>query len=139
MTDPRLIMYHKQSTSARTRFLKLGYGGVCGFAALPSEAELAERSIDDSKLVAHPACLLRDAETRLGLPSGSLEAEKGYRCRVSSPAGATEVFLARFTTIDPPFEEAAAQGGAFIDLTQARGLPPVELGLLRLAYEKILG
>lgn len=27
MQPPRLIMYHKQSTSARTRFLRLRYGG----------------------------------------------------------------------------------------------------------------
>lgn len=139
MNDPRLIMYHKQATSARTRFLKLDYGGVCGFGALPEEAALAERTVEDGKLVSHPAFLIRDAERRLGLPGGSLEAEGGYRCKVSSPEGATEVFLARFTAIDPPFEEAEAQGAAFIDLTQARGLPQVELALLRLAYEKILG
>ncbi|NEX22135.1 hypothetical protein G3480_17795 [Thiorhodococcus mannitoliphagus] len=139
MTDPRLIMYHKHPTSARTRFLRLDYGGVCGFTALPDAAELAEKRIDDSNLVSHPAFLIRDAETRLGLPSGSLEAESGYRCKVSCPEGAKEVFLARFTSIDPPFDEAEAQGASFIDLTQARGLPKVELALLRLAYEKILG
>lgn len=139
MPDPRLIMYHKHPTSARTRFLKLDYGGVCGFEALPAEAELSEKTMDDTKLVSHPAFLLRDAESRLGLPSGSLEAEGGYRCKVSSDAGSTEVFLARFTSIDPPFDEAEAQGASFIDLTQARSLAPVELALLRLAYERILG
>ncbi|MBK1716750.1 hypothetical protein [Thiocystis violacea] len=139
MPNPRLIMYHKQSTSARTRFLKLEYGGVCGFSALPEPAELSRDSGDGSNLVSHPAFLLRDAETRLGLPGGSLEVESGFRGQVASTEGMTEVFLARFTSIDPPFEPVEASGGIFIDLTQARGLPPVELALLRLAYEKILG
>lgn len=139
MTEPRLIMYHKQSTSARTRFLRLAHGGVCGFAPLPTQAGLADADLGPSQVVTHPATLVRIAEARLGLPAGSLEAEPGFRCRVSGADGETEVFLARFTTTDPPFETAAAQGGAFIDLTQARGLPPVELDLLRRAYEAILG
>jgi len=139
MTAPRLIMYHKQSTSARTRFLRLAYGGVCGFDPLPCLAELAADDLAPSKVVTHPASLVRAAEVQLGLPAGSLEPEPGFRCRVSSGDGETEVFLARFTAMDPPFETATAQGGAFIDLTQARGLPPVELNLLRRAYETILG
>jgi hypothetical protein len=139
MPDPRLIMYHKQSTSARTRFLKLPYGGVCGFEELPAQASLADDSGDAGDLFSQPALLLRAAETRFDLPSGSLEAEPGYRCKVISEEGTTEVHLARFTTTDPPFEQASAHGAAFIDLTQARGLPAVELALLRLAYEKIMG
>jgi len=135
---PRLIMYHKQSTSARTRFLRLAYGGVCGFEPLPKLSELAAED-PPTKVATHPAALVRDAEQRLGLPAGGLELESGFRCRVDSAGEATQVFLARFTAIDPPFEVAAAQGGAFIDLTQARGLPPVELQLLRRAYEAILG
>ncbi len=135
----RLIMYHKQSTSARTRFLKLPYGGVCGFAALPAEASIDEGGGIAPKVVTHPALVLRDAEVRLGLPSGSLEMEPRFRCEVAAGDERTEVFLARFTSIDPPFETAQAHGRTFIDLTQARGLPPVELDLLRLSYERILG
>ncbi|MFB1486691.1 MULTISPECIES: hypothetical protein [unclassified Thiocapsa] len=136
---PRLIMYHKQSTSARTRFLRLPYGGVCGFAALPEEAAIDEGSGGLPKVVTHPALVLRDAEIRLGLPSGSLEMESGFRCEIAAGEERTEVFLARFTSLDPPFETAQAHGSSFIDLTQARNLPPVELDLLRRSYEKILG
>jgi hypothetical protein len=90
-------------------------------------------------VVTHPASVVREAETRLGLPNGSLEAEPGFRCKVAAGDGRTEVFLARFTSIDPPLEAARAQGNSFIDLTQARELPPIELALLRRAYEAILG
>ena len=40
MNEPRLILYHKQSTSARTRFLRLSYGGICAFEPLPEPLEL---------------------------------------------------------------------------------------------------
>jgi hypothetical protein len=136
---PRLIMYHKQSTSARTRFLRLPYGGVCGFAALPNEAVIEESGAASPKVVTHPALVLREAEIRLGLPSGSLEMESGFRCEVAAGDERTQVFLARFTSIDPPFETAQTSGASFIDLTQARALPPVELDLLRRSYERILG
>ena len=68
-------------------------------------------------------------------------------CAAASPASArvvvdgngADVHLAHFCDIDPPLDAAAAAGGEFIDLTAARGLPRVELELLRLAYEHVLG
>jgi hypothetical protein len=58
---------------------------------------------------------------------------------VDAPEGLIEVFLARFTSIDPPFDWAEQHGARFIDLTRARGLRDVELQILRRAYEQILG
>lgn len=139
MSDPRLIMYHKHPTSARTRFLRLPYGGICGFAALPLRAELDLAPHGSAKVTWHPSSVLHAAEAELGLASGSLEVEYGFRCAVRSADATTEILLARFTAIDPPLALAEALGGAFIDLTQARALPPIELALLRRAYELILG
>ena len=34
--DYRVILYHKQSTSARTRFLLFASGSVCAFEPIPS-------------------------------------------------------------------------------------------------------
>jgi hypothetical protein len=139
MNDPRLILYHKQATSARTRFLKLSYGGICAFEPLPEPSELVPPGEGPGSLVSHPARLVQAAEQRLGLALGGLEPEPEFRFRLRGADGETEVLLARFTAIDPPFESASAAGGNFIDLTQARGLPPLELVLLRLAYEQIMG
>lgn len=139
MSQTRLIMYHKQATSARTRFLRLGYGGVCGFEPMPTLSSLLELANDEDVVLSHPGALVHQAEQRLGMSSGSLEAQGGYRARVDVPGGMIEVFLARFTTTDPPFEVADAIGGAFVDLAEARGVPPFELSLLRGAYEYILG
>jgi hypothetical protein len=139
MHAPRLILYHKQSTSARTRFLRLGHGSVCGPHPLPPGAELLREDAALAKVITHPIPLVRAAETQLGLPAGSLEADHAYRYRVTWGVGESEVFLARFTATDPPFEAAAALGATFIDLTQARALPATELDLLHRAYELILG
>ncbi|HCS90377.1 MAG: hypothetical protein N838_11760 [Thiohalocapsa sp. PB-PSB1] len=140
MNSGYLILYHKQSTSARTRFLRHGHGGICGIDALPEDALLdPTRGDDDSTLTTHPGMLLRNAENRLKLPRGSLESDLGFRCRVVADDTAGDVHLAHFVSIDPPFEAAHHVGAAFIDLTQARGLPSTELELLRLAYEHVLG
>jgi hypothetical protein len=140
MTEARLILYHTQPFSARTRFVRFDHGGICGFSALPEESALADSIADTGgKLVSHPAFLLRDAEQRLQLHSGALAAHIGFRVTLMSPQGAIAVSLARFTTLDPPFAPIEAIGGAFIALTEARRLPPVELELLRRAYEQILG
>lgn len=133
----RIIFYHKHPTSARTRFLKWAYGNVCAFEPLPTLAQINDR--DAMNTVFHPAAILRDAATRLSLEPGMLKAESDYRFSVEVPDGMVQILLVSIETIDPPFAEAGAMGASFIDLTQARGLPPVELELLRAAYELVLG
>lgn len=141
MTDsnaPRLIMFHKQGTSARIRFLLLGSDSVCGFTPLPRLAELMAGGTPD-KVALHPGALVHDAETHLGLPAGSLEAMGDFHVRVDVAGGPVSVYLASCTTQDPPFAAAERIGARFIDLPEARMLPPVELQLLRLAYEYLMG
>ena len=132
----RLILYHKQATSARTRFLRLEGCGVCGFEPL---SPLARRATQASGgVVPHPASLLRDAEAALALETGTLEIESGFQQMLDIPDGACTVYLARITTIDPPFELAEQAGGRFIAITEARDLAPVQLELLREAYTIIM-
>ena len=140
MTSTRLIMYHKQSTSARTRFLRLAHGGICAFEPLPASARVVGATEVASEDVArHPAMSMSEAEQTLGLERGALELEPGFRVRVEVPGDRIDVFLVRFTAIDPPFELAESRGDGFFDLTEMRGVPPADLQLLRLAYERILG
>jgi hypothetical protein len=135
--DNRVIFYHKQATSARTRFLKFATESVCGFEPIPMPATLLEQDV--STMVNHPTPILNDAEKRLQLPAGSLKAEGEYRLTVEVPGSKIQIILGEITTMDPPFEEVEKVGATFIDLTQARGLPGIELELLRSAYELVLG
>jgi hypothetical protein len=133
----RAILYHKHSTSARTRFLRLPYGGVCALGALPSLVEIGEGE-PAGNIVAHPAPVMLKLEGWLGLPEASLEPDSEFCAWLDTPDGPLSVQLARFTAIDPPFEAAKRIGGAFIALTDARRLPPVELQLLQEAYRAIM-
>ena len=136
--DTRLVLFHKQGTSARTRFLRFG-DSLLAFAPLPAGAVLRAEGEPPGTVTPHPAPVLKQAELRLGLPPGSLLAEAEFSATVDTPQGAVQVLLAGFTTIDPPFAAATDAGGRFVAITEARGLPPIELELARRAYTAILG
>ena len=135
--DYRVILYHKQATSARTRFLRFGNGTVCAFEPLPMPAQLLDASPDNT--VMHPAAALHAVEQQLGFAAGTLKAEAEYHHSIEVPRGRIHILLASIDALDPPFELAEHAGASFIDLTQARGLPQIELALLRHAYELVLG
>ena len=137
----RIIFFHKHGTSARTRFLRFTDDTVCGFAPLPQLSAIMEEGYIPKQpaVEAHPATMLQQGAQRLQLDRTVLALETQYNEWVDAPGGAIRILLARFTAIDPPFEAAEALGARFIDLTEARDLPSVELLLLRKAYEVILG
>jgi hypothetical protein len=134
---PRLIILHKQSTSARVRFMSLGES-VLAFTPLPEMATLREESYSPT-VQFHPTAALRAAEKQLDLPEGGLEPVPEFCVWVDTPGGDQAVLLAACTSIDPPFAAAEKQGGKFIAMTEARRLPLVERELLRRAYEHLLG
>ena len=135
---PRLLCFHKQGTSARTRFLCFG-DSLLAFAPLPGDAVLRAEDAAPGKLLPHPAGLLRMAEEKLALPRGSLQIEPEFSATLDTSQGEVPVLLAGFTTMDPPFAAADALGGRFVALTELRGLPPAEMALVRRAYTVILG
>jgi hypothetical protein len=135
--DYRVILYHKQPTSARTRFLKFSHNSVCAFESIPRLAQLIDGG--SVSTVLHPAAILRTVEKALSLDAGTLKAETDYRHNVEVPGGSIQILLVNIDTIDPPFEQAEKASAQFIDLTQARGLPQIELELLRFAYDLVLG
>lgn len=137
----RLILYHKQATSARMRFLQLDYGGVCAFEPLPALSSVIDgedATVEEGNIVIHPAPLVTDCERRLGLDPGDLVADSDFQASVDTPDGVLQVYLARFTATDPPFEVAGQAGARFIAITEARKLPPAELELLRRAYAAVM-
>jgi hypothetical protein len=134
--DHRVILYHKQATSARTRFLKLSHGSVCAFEPLPKLSTIVEKQ---PNTLCHPTAILHETEQKLGLLENTLTIESEYRQSIEVPGGNIEILLANIDTLDPPIEAVERSHAVFIDLTQARGLPSIELELLRSAYELILG
>jgi hypothetical protein len=136
MQSCRLIIYHKHPASARTRFYKLSHGSVCASDPLPVPAQMLDEV--EASVVCHPAKLVGEMEQALGLDAGGLEVDGDFHAWVDVARGPVEVFLARLTTIDPPLEAIAEAGGEMIDLSGGRSLAPVELELLRKAYECVM-
>lgn len=135
--DYRAIVFHKQSTSARLRFLLFSHDSVCAFGQVPAPARLHVDRREDPAL--HPAPVVSRLRQTYGFEPDTLRTERGYRVQIEGADGCIRIFLVGIDTIDPPFELAQTIGGRFIELTQARGLQPVELELLRGAYETVLG
>jgi hypothetical protein len=135
--DHRVILYHKHPTSARTRFLKFGNGSVFAFDPIAGSATLQEQG--STHTAVHPATVARGVEQRLHLEEGILKADGKFSYSVDAPDGNIQIVLLEISSIDPPFEVAERIGGSFIELLEARGLPQIELNLLRKAYEFLLG
>jgi hypothetical protein len=133
----RSILYHKQATSARTRFLRYANDSVCAFEPLPRLAQLLDNPAVATLL--HPTAVTRRLQQDMGFAAGSLKVEQGYRQFVEVPGSPIQIVLVGIDTLDPPFKLAERLDARFVDLTQARDLPAVELQLLRHAYELILG
>ena len=135
--DMRLLLAHKQKTSARVRFLRFPHG-LSAFQALPAASSLIDEA-PAKRIETHPGLYLRGAEAILGLEAGGLALEAEFNAELRTPDGPIQVRLATFTAIDPPFELAARLDGKFIAITEARDCAATELELLRQAYAVLLG
>jgi hypothetical protein len=138
MTDNvHFILLHKQNTSSRLRFFCLPHG-VLAFTSLPADLQVNQISSLETGLTAGHAALV-NAEQQLKLPPLSLEPVDDFQVVLSTNQGDISIFVAAFTSIDPPFEAADELGGRFIAMTEARQLSDLDRNLLRLVYEHVLG
>lgn len=140
MTAPaRLILVHKQRTSARIRFLRFADGIAAPepFPKLAQVMDIGEQG-ESAAVVVHPAMLVGQVAKRLGMNAGDIELESEFSAYVDTPEGVSRVYLGQFTSIDPPFEVAEKADANFISITEARDLSSTELELLRRAYACIM-
>lgn len=132
-TDWHCIVYHKQRTSARTRFLRLGRDVVLP-GNLDDDAELADAP-PRGPVVSHPAAGLSLISRTYGVAASALRVDAEA---LGTVAGSdTPVWLVEAVTTDPPQLEHA--GARFVSIMEMRDLPPLQQTLLRMAYERILG
>lgn len=129
MNDFALVLYHKQSTSARLRFARFGDSIVAARVTTPA----------GDGVLPHPGTLTVGATDRLGLPAGALQIDSEFEASMLAPEGALTVRLAHFTDIDPPFDAVAAADGRFVSITEMKGIPDTERDVLRLVYEHVIG
>ncbi len=140
MTDTRVIILHKHPVSAKVRFLKQAYGGVCGFEPLPKLAEVMDDAVSEKEdnVISHPKVICQETERFLGLEEDSLELEAEYFERVDVPNGVVNVYLVAIKGNDTPDEALAQKNTSLHLITEMRGLPPAEMELLRRAYVAVM-
>ena len=71
--DFRVILYHKQATSARLRFVLFDNKTVLAFGAVPKLVQLLDNGV--GKTAIHPTAVMRQTEQLVGLEEGTLQAE----------------------------------------------------------------
>lgn len=133
----RLILCHKQKTSARLRFLRFPHG-VLAFEPLPPEAVISTEP-SHTRVQLHPAAWAHQACERLALPHDAISAEPDFHAEARCGEEVYSILLATFTSIDPPFALAQANSWHFVPITELRQLPPPELTLMGLVYEHLIG
>ena len=130
-------MYHKQAASARILFFALN-GSVCHCDGLPPESKIVDSSLEEDRVIDYPETLISTIKKQLEISSNILEIEKQFIAIANSEDIAINIYLARFTTIDPPREQLKHIGGKFIPIVEARTFPAVELKLLGLVYSFLM-
>jgi hypothetical protein len=135
----RVILYYNGAISALTLFLQHPDESVC----TPSPLPLLSSVLDDDEMpfsIDHtaPTDIVSAISNAMGLPANLLQANKGYREQVDTPAGIITVYLAQFNALDPPRQLMAEKGCQFKTLTELRNRPPAEMELLRRAYALVM-
>ena len=138
MDNFRVIFCHKQATSALLRFMLFDNTTACAPDALPKLSSLVQEPAPRTNVVLHPKAAIGSVATPLGFCTSDWERETEFTAHVDVQGGIWPVFLARFTTQDPPFMLARRVDASFVDLARARHLPDTELQLLRIAYEALM-
>ncbi|MCX7946680.1 MAG: hypothetical protein N2557_06890 [Hydrogenophilus sp.] len=135
--DIRLILVHKQRTSARVRFVCLSHG-IWAFSPIPEGVTLADPS-EIPKIRWHPAIGVRIAAAHLRLDPTQMSTDPHALALLEGKNGhRITILLVQFSTIDPPFSEVSAIGGRFISLTEARSCSPLEQQLLGRAWSQLM-
>jgi len=135
---PRFVFCHKQKTSARLHFLRFEHG-VLAFSPLPHGAQV-HSGYTNSMVRAHPVAWTCHVETALGLKPHSLCSEPDFH--VEARAGEVDpisILLACFTSIDLPKDAAQRLGARWVLITETKDIPTVELEVVHLVYEHLIG
>lgn len=104
------------------------------FLASPIDEEIAEVKLELNRQLA----LGLRINAELGFEPGLLVVEPDFLRQAEIPRAVVDLHLARFSTHDPPYAEVAAAGGELCLITELRGGHPVEMAMLRWAYEHLL-
>ena len=133
----RVILCHFDSYSTALLFARYA-GSVLAPAPLP-EGAIAMPVPGDAGERHTPSAVLAALVARHGLDPTQLSLDDDFQAWMSSDRGPIRIHLARFTTFDAPRQTIEPLGGVFKPISELRGLPMIELNLLRQIFNLIMG
>lgn len=132
----RVILCHFDSYSAALVFARYG-ASVLAPAPLPEDASTIPAPGDISEQY-NPGAVLDAMVIQHRLDPTQLALDDGLQAWISSDSGPIRIHLVRFTTIDAPRQAIEPLGGVFKPISDMRGLPMIELNLMRHAFNLIM-
>lgn len=133
----RVILCHFDSYSTALLFARYG-GSVLAPAPLPESAS-AMPAPDDAAEQHNPGAVLDALAAQHGLDPAQLKLDEDFQAWLSSDSGPIRIHLARFTTFEAPREAIEPLGGVFKPISEMRGMPMIELNLMRQVFNLIMG
>lgn len=133
----RVILCHFDSYSSALLFARYG-SGVLAPAPLPAAASVMPGPGDVTERHT-PGAVLAALVAQYNFDPTQLSLDDDFQAWMSSDRGPIRIHLARFTTFDAPRQAIEPHGGVFKPISEMRGLPMIELNLLRQVFNLIIG
>jgi len=133
----RVILCHFDSYSTALVFARYG-DSILAPTPLPDGTSNAPAPEDVSEQHA-PSAVLDAFVAQYGLDPTKLILNDGFQAWLSSDGDPIRIHLARFTTLDAPHDALQPSGGVFKPISGMRGMPMIELNLMRQVFDLIMG
>jgi len=133
----RVILSHYDSYSAALVFARYG-ASILATTPLPQSAAPMSAPGDATELH-DPGAVLAAIVAQAGLDPAQLRLDEGFQEWMSSDSGPIRLHLVRFTTLDTPRQAIEPLGGVFKSISEMRGLPMIELNLMRQIFNLTMG
>lgn len=133
----RVILSHFDSYSTALVFARYG-ASILASAPLPESAAPMPAPGDASDQY-NPAAVLDALVVQAGIDPTQLKLDDEFQEWMSSDSGPIRIHLVRFTALDAPRQTIEPLGGVFKPISEMRGLPMIELNLLRQVFNLTMG
>jgi hypothetical protein len=133
----RVILCHFDSYSCALNFARYG-DSVLAPAPLPESASDMPAPRDAGEQHA-PDAVLEALVAKYTLNPAQLNIDEDFEAWISGESGPIRVHLVRISSPDIPHEAIEPMGAVFKPISQMRGMPPLELNLMRQVFNLIIG
>ena len=133
----RVILCHFDSYSTALVFARYG-ASILASAPLPESAAPMPAPGDISEQHAQ-AGVLDMLVAQFGLDPAKVSLDEDFQAWMTSASGPIRIHLVRFTTLDAPPQAIEPLGGVFKSISEMRGMPMLELNLMRQVFDQIMG